>query len=65
MPSVPTFISSASGNVSTAEIPIVREEIQKLWQPRKHYNTNIVDSIKFEVGNYAKVYGAKAFRDKF
>ena len=65
MPGVPTFLSSASRNVSTAELAIVGKEIKISNQPRKHWNTNILESINLEVGNYAKVYGTKAALDKF
>ena len=36
MPGVPTFLSSASRNVSTAELAIVGKEIKISNQPRKH-----------------------------
>ena len=58
-------LSSAPGNVSTAKVAMVVEETKKSWQPKKHYNTNILESIKLEVGNYAKVYGEKVALDKF
>ena len=58
-------LSSAPGNVSTAKVAMVVEETKKSWQPRKHYNTNILESIKLEVGNYAKVYGTKVALDEF
>ena len=53
--SAPTSLSSALRNVPTTELPIVGEEIKKSYQSI-HYNTNILDSIKLEVGDYAKVY---------
>ena len=65
MTSVPTFLSSASRNVLSAELTIIVEQIRKIFQPRKHYNTNISESIKLGVGNHAEVYGTKAVLDKF
>ena len=65
MPSIPMFLSSASGNVSTAELAAVGEEIKKSCQPRKHYSTNISENTELEVGSYANVYGTKATLDKF
>ena len=44
---------------------IIVEQIKKLYQPRKHYNTNISESIKLDVGNYAEIYGTKTALDKF
>ena len=65
IPSVPTFLSSVLGNVTTAELTFIGEEIKKSCQPRKHYNTNISESIKLDVGNYAKIYGRKSALYKF
>ena len=53
MPNVPTCLCPASGNVSTTEFAIVGEEIKKSCQPRRNYITNVSESIKLEIGNYA------------
>ena len=65
MPSIPMFLSSASGNVSTTELAVVGEEIKKSCQPRKRYSTNISENTELEVGSYANVYGTKATLDTF
>ena len=65
MPRFPTFLPSASGDVSNVEHSIVVEEIKKSCQPRKHYNTNISESVKLEFGNFTKVYETKTSLDKF
>ena len=62
---VPKFLTSASGSVSNAELSMIAEEIKSSWQPRKHYNTKVPESIKSEVGNYALVHGTKAALEKW
>ena len=49
MPSVLSLLSLASGNVSTAELAVVGEEIKESCQPRKHYNTNILEGTELEL----------------
>ena len=65
MPRFPTFLSSASGDVSNVELTIVGEDIKKSCQARKHCNTNISESVKLEFGNFTKVYETKTSLDKF
>ena len=59
MPRFPTFLSSASGDVSNVELTIVGEDIKKSCQARKHCNTNISESVKLEFGNFTKVHETK------
>ena len=58
-------LSSASGDVWNVELTIVGEDIKKSCQPRKHYNTNISESIKLEFRNFTKVHETKTSLDKF
>ena len=46
---VPTFLSSASSSVNQAEITIISNEIKSYTQPRKNYNTSVIERTKNEV----------------
>ena len=46
---VPTFLSSASSSVNQAEIAIISNEIKSYTQPRKNYNTSVIERTKNEV----------------
>ena len=57
----PKLVQTASADaVTRAEITFVENEIQKATQPRKHYNKNIPEKIRKEVGQYANIHGTQA-----
>ena len=62
---VPPFLSSASGSVNQAEISIISNEIKSYTQPRKSYNTLVLERIKNEVEEDALIHGTKSVSEKF
>ena len=55
----PPFVTSASGSLNQAELHAISEEVKSSAKRRKHYNTNIPERIKNEVGEYALINGTK------
>ena len=53
------IIASATDNVSTAELEIIKDEIHNQVR-RSSYHTNVPARIKREVAQYASVNGTKA-----
>ena len=67
---VPPLLSrTVDGDVTTAEMDMVNSEVNAAYQPRKHYNKNVPDKIKKEVGRYALAHSTndalKHFTEKY
>lgn len=62
----PKLVQTASTDaVTRAEITFVENEIKTATKPRKHYNKDIPEKIKKEVGKYANIHGTQAAIKRF
>ena len=61
---ITSIISSASNNITNAEVALAEEELRRCARPRK-YQCNIPENVKREVGAYALEFGTKSAIKKF
>ena len=56
---ITSIMSSASNNITNAEVALAEEELRRGARPRK-YQCNIPENVKREVGAYALEFGTKS-----
>ena len=59
------LLISASDSITPAEMSMVHEEVKEATKPRTHYNKNLPDRVKTEIGRYASINGTKSALEHF
>ena len=62
---ITNVIKSATSDITNAELTLVAKEIQKSCNQRVKYQKAVPETIKKEVGMYAKVYGTASAIKQF
>ena len=62
---ITNVIKSATSDIINAELTLVAKEIQKSCNQKVKYQKLVPETIKKEVGLYAKIYGTVSAIQKF